>query len=148
MRLHTQRTWEKGWSVETKPNTISIVKHEGGSIRLWGCFSSARTENLVKAEGKMDEAIYWVIIEKTRDLRLGQSHLPTTYCQGYSGVAQNHEPECVKMAHTTPWLIICGKKLLFAISLYSKHWPWDVLAKDMGKNIRIQVCKADRLISH
>ena len=35
-------------------NTIPTVKHGGGSIMLWGCFSSAGTGALVRIEGKID----------------------------------------------------------------------------------------------
>lgn len=40
----------------TAENTTPAVKHGGGSIVLWGCFSSAGTWNLVSTEGKMDGA--------------------------------------------------------------------------------------------
>ena len=36
-----------------KPGTISTVKHGGGSIMLWGCFSAAWTKRLVRIEAKM-----------------------------------------------------------------------------------------------
>ena len=36
-----------------KPGTISMVKHGGGSIMLWGCFSAAETGRLIRIDGKM-----------------------------------------------------------------------------------------------
>ena len=60
-----------------KPGTIPTVKHGGGSIMLWGCFSVAETGRLVRIEGKMDGGKYREILDKnlpqsTQDLRLGQ----------------------------------------------------------------------------
>jgi hypothetical protein len=37
-----------------KPGTISMVKHGGARIILWGCFSAAGTGRLVRIEGKMN----------------------------------------------------------------------------------------------
>ena len=60
-----------------KPGTISTVKHGGGSIMLWGCFSVARTGRLVRIEGNMNEAKYRKILDENllqsaQDLRLGR----------------------------------------------------------------------------
>jgi hypothetical protein len=33
-----------------KPGTISMVKHGGGRIMLWGCFSAAGSGRLVRIE--------------------------------------------------------------------------------------------------
>uniref|UniRef100_A0AAZ3PJI5 Transposable element Tc1 transposase n=1 Tax=Oncorhynchus tshawytscha TaxID=74940 RepID=A0AAZ3PJI5_ONCTS len=41
-----------------KPGTTPMVNRGGGSIMLWGCFSAARTERLVKIEEKMNGAMY------------------------------------------------------------------------------------------
>jgi len=58
-------------------NTIPTVKHGGGSIMLWGCFSLSGTGRLVRIEGKMNAAMYRHILDEnlfqsTLDLRMGR----------------------------------------------------------------------------
>ena len=48
-----------------KPGTIPMLKHGGGSIMLWGCFSAAENGTLVKIEGKMNGAKYRELLMKT-----------------------------------------------------------------------------------
>ena len=59
-----------------KPGTILLVKHGDSRIMLWGCFSEAGTERLVRIEGKMNGAKYREILDENllqspQDLRLG-----------------------------------------------------------------------------
>jgi hypothetical protein len=60
-----------------KPVNIPTVKHAGGSIMLWGCFSATETWRLVRIEGKINREKYREILDENllqsaQDLRLGR----------------------------------------------------------------------------
>ncbi|KAG2466468.1 TCB1 transposase, partial [Polypterus senegalus] len=69
--------WRKPDTAHHQANNIPTVKHGGGSIMLWGCFSAAGTGRLVRIKGKMTAAMYRDILnenllQSALDLTLGR----------------------------------------------------------------------------
>uniref|UniRef100_A0A8C7MLT3 Transposase Tc1-like domain-containing protein n=1 Tax=Oncorhynchus kisutch TaxID=8019 RepID=A0A8C7MLT3_ONCKI len=58
----TRRVWRKEKDEYNPKNTIPTVKHGGGNIILWGCFSAKGTGRLHRIEGRMDGAMYLEIL--------------------------------------------------------------------------------------
>ncbi|KAG2466400.1 TCB1 transposase, partial [Polypterus senegalus] len=74
---HMRHVWRKPGTTHHQANTIPTVKHGGGSIMLWGCFSASWTGRLVRIKGKMTAAMYRDILDENLlqsalDLRLGR----------------------------------------------------------------------------
>lgn len=72
----TAYVWRKKGEAFNPKNTVPTVKHGGGSIMLWGCFSASGTGNLVKVEGIMNKEKYVDILKenlKQSAVKLGLS---------------------------------------------------------------------------
>ncbi len=54
----TRRVWRRRNAAYDPKNTIPTVKHGGGNIMLWGCFSAKGTGQLHRIKGTMDGAVY------------------------------------------------------------------------------------------
>uniref|UniRef100_A0A4W5QPD4 Transposase Tc1-like domain-containing protein n=1 Tax=Hucho hucho TaxID=62062 RepID=A0A4W5QPD4_9TELE len=58
----TRRVWRRRNAAYDPKNTIPTVKHGGGNIMLWGCFSAKGTGQLHRIKGTMDGAMYRQIL--------------------------------------------------------------------------------------
>ncbi|KAI4882791.1 hypothetical protein NFI96_007987 [Prochilodus magdalenae] len=58
----TRRVWRKVNAELHPKNTIPTVKHGGGNIMLWGCFSAKGPGRLVRVHERMNGAMYCEIL--------------------------------------------------------------------------------------
>ncbi|KAG2462687.1 TC1A transposase, partial [Polypterus senegalus] len=104
-----RHVWGKPGNAHHQANTIPTVKHTGGSIMLWECFSTAGTGRLVRIKRKMTAAMYRDILDENLlqsalDLRLGRRFI----------LQQGNDPK-----HTAK----ISKEWLQDISVNVLEWP-------------------------
>uniref|UniRef100_A0A4W5LQX5 Uncharacterized protein n=1 Tax=Hucho hucho TaxID=62062 RepID=A0A4W5LQX5_9TELE len=58
----TRRVWRRRNAAYNPKKTIPTVKHGGGNIMLWGCFSAKGTGQLHRIKGTMDGTMYCQIL--------------------------------------------------------------------------------------
>ncbi len=82
----TRRVWRRRNAAYDSKNTIPTIKHGGGNIMLWGCFSA--TGQMHHFKGMMDGAMYSQGIENGSWMGIPAWQWPKTHGQGNKGVAQ------------------------------------------------------------
>ncbi|KAK3545503.1 hypothetical protein QTP70_007749 [Hemibagrus guttatus] len=60
----TYRVWRRKNAELHPKNTIPTVKHGGGNIMLWGCFSAKGPGRLIRVKERMNGAMYREILSK------------------------------------------------------------------------------------
>ncbi len=71
MNLNSKHhVWRKPGSAHHLQSTIPKVKCACSSLMLWGCFSAAGTEGLIRVEEKLNAPKYWDSLNE--NLRLGR----------------------------------------------------------------------------
>ncbi len=65
----TRRVWRRRLAAYDNKNTIPTVKHGGGNIMLWGCFSAKGTGKLNHIKWTMDRARS---LKPARALKMGR----------------------------------------------------------------------------
>ena len=75
--LNSTRCFWRKKDEHNPKNTIPTVKHGGGNVILWGCFTAKGTGRLQRIEGRMDGAMYREILANNllpsvRALKMGR----------------------------------------------------------------------------
>ncbi|KAF3706528.1 Transposable element Tcb1 transposase Transposable element Barney transposase [Channa argus] len=70
----TRRVWRKKNAELHPKNNILTVKHGGGNIKLWGCFSAKGTGRLIHVKERMNGAMYREILAVSS----GMTTIPNT----------------------------------------------------------------------
>ncbi len=111
MNLNSKHhVWRKAGTAHHMQSTIPKVKCAGSSLMLWGCFSAAGTEGLMRVEEKLYAPKYWDSpnenpVQSIQNLRLGRRF---TFQQDsdpkYTArVAYTQRSECPWVVQPQPW---------------------------------------------
>src|SRR4029434_5222422 len=103
---HQSWVWRRQKDSHTEKHLIPTVKYGGGSLMLWGCFSSKDPGHLVRMHGIMDSIEYQQILNEnhsliTRSLEWRGLRLPSgVSIHTHTHRTHRHTYMCTVMTHT------------------------------------------------
>ncbi len=127
--MDQEYVWCKTGKPYEQKNTISMLKHGGGPVLLWGCFAVAGNGNRDCMKNIMDSLEYQAILAMIRmssvqrlKLDVQQDSHPKVYIQIYLCFVQGLVIEC-------PWVTCSIFRLKF-------HWKYLVEFEESSNNMK------------
>lgn len=128
-----QIVWRKKNTEFQAKHTKATVKHGGGSVMVWGCFSACGVGNLIFIDGIMDQYYYMDILKKNLHSSAEKMGLQANY-----RFQQDNDPKHTAKS-VQKWLSVNVRNQLKTPPQSADLNPIENLWSDLERNIRNHV---------